>query len=492
MDRRQAVRHWVLVPAFAGSNPAGPASLIELPIRAFFGMMEVMERLKFNTENDGAMDALERPDVQEVWEQVAPRLDEATEKALKYEQTKVIRPENVRDYGVDRTEENLEMLERTENLQLAELYKKVLEENPELCVVKLADQEMDGNAFFSGVMRDTTTGQVMPVVGYNLSNPETYRLSSRETWMPRAEEGDKRLGLKFITKELALGMGADWKRCARNRKLMTAMMFLHEMGHAKEYIDDYLTPEYLRREGAMRGERMAASVATAADMVAARRRESLKSAKRPLEPRVAEEMAYREMPDEKFADEFALEYLTRHYDEFFVEGTEAGAKEKAAEVARDWAVGEERVRTVLGQERKIDADFAYLLGVTWGSRVKIEPVREPEPEPSPYDVHEGDYGLYGYEESKRFDAEGRYVRPKHAKPERYVGRHQKVGGEGVLMATPQEGGAIYLREGERAVRVCRNASGFRYVSRRGEDGRLVTQVYFDDEEGQKYEIRRGE
>ena len=25
MDRRQVVRHWVLVPAFAGSNPAGPA-----------------------------------------------------------------------------------------------------------------------------------------------------------------------------------------------------------------------------------------------------------------------------------------------------------------------------------------------------------------------------------------------------------------------------------------------------------------------------------
>ena len=25
LDRRQAVRHWVLVPAFAGSNPAGPA-----------------------------------------------------------------------------------------------------------------------------------------------------------------------------------------------------------------------------------------------------------------------------------------------------------------------------------------------------------------------------------------------------------------------------------------------------------------------------------
>ena len=28
MDRRQVVRHWVLVPAFAGSNPAGPAKKI--------------------------------------------------------------------------------------------------------------------------------------------------------------------------------------------------------------------------------------------------------------------------------------------------------------------------------------------------------------------------------------------------------------------------------------------------------------------------------
>ena len=27
LDRRQAVRHWVLVPAFAGSNPAGPATM---------------------------------------------------------------------------------------------------------------------------------------------------------------------------------------------------------------------------------------------------------------------------------------------------------------------------------------------------------------------------------------------------------------------------------------------------------------------------------
>ena len=30
LDRRQAVRHWVLVPAFAGSNPAGPAIQVKI------------------------------------------------------------------------------------------------------------------------------------------------------------------------------------------------------------------------------------------------------------------------------------------------------------------------------------------------------------------------------------------------------------------------------------------------------------------------------
>ena len=39
LDRRQAVRHWVLVPAFAGSNPAGPA--IE-NIRAFARVFSIV------------------------------------------------------------------------------------------------------------------------------------------------------------------------------------------------------------------------------------------------------------------------------------------------------------------------------------------------------------------------------------------------------------------------------------------------------------------
>ena len=36
LDRRQAVRHWVLVPAFAGSNPAGPATHKKKAFRSYF------------------------------------------------------------------------------------------------------------------------------------------------------------------------------------------------------------------------------------------------------------------------------------------------------------------------------------------------------------------------------------------------------------------------------------------------------------------------
>ena len=36
MGRRQVVRHWVLVPAFAGSNPADPAKEIAQPTVVLF------------------------------------------------------------------------------------------------------------------------------------------------------------------------------------------------------------------------------------------------------------------------------------------------------------------------------------------------------------------------------------------------------------------------------------------------------------------------
>ena len=46
LDRRQAVRHWVLVPAFAGSNPAGPAKHKKKTFRSYFYAFVCADRMR--------------------------------------------------------------------------------------------------------------------------------------------------------------------------------------------------------------------------------------------------------------------------------------------------------------------------------------------------------------------------------------------------------------------------------------------------------------
>lgn len=46
LDRRQAVRHWVLVPAFAGSNPAGPAKHKKKTFRSYFYAFVCADRIR--------------------------------------------------------------------------------------------------------------------------------------------------------------------------------------------------------------------------------------------------------------------------------------------------------------------------------------------------------------------------------------------------------------------------------------------------------------
>ena len=46
MDRRQVVRHWVLVPAFAGSNPAGLATRKKKPARVCFVLVIISGRIR--------------------------------------------------------------------------------------------------------------------------------------------------------------------------------------------------------------------------------------------------------------------------------------------------------------------------------------------------------------------------------------------------------------------------------------------------------------
>lgn len=453
-----------------------------------------MNELKFNFGGGRPIDEADREDVREVWNQADLRASDPyrPQRYQRYDfQPEQIGPENMREYGEDRTEENLRMLEVTGNERMAELYKNLLEENPQLCVVKLVNEEFDGNAAFNWIAKDKVTGQVIPVLRFDFSHPETYRLKTTEAWMPRRD--DKKAGIRFTMKRLALKMGADWRRCARNTRLASEAAFLHEMGHAHDFIDNFLTPEYMEREGMSPGARMAESVGAAAQKVTERRRQGVLSMG-VRASKVEGEMAYRDMPDEKYADDFSYDYLLDHHDDYFEEESDAPREKPTREWLREKLGGkgasEEKVRVAFGREIPMDADFAYIMGLTEGSGIRVEPVLKPEKEETPFDLKDGDYGLYGYEEAKRYDEDGNYI-PKHGRPANYLGMHGKRAEEGIIMTTLREGGPVYLREGENPVSVCGNASWFRYVpSRDAETGRVTTQVYFNDESGMLYKVNR--
>ena len=460
-----------------------------------------MESLKYYPGEDGAIDAMDRKDIQAVW-----RGEELKRDAFDVQPGEryvdlggkegEIRPENVRDYGEDRTEENLEMLEGIGSTQLVDLYKKVLEDHPQLCVVRLVDEKEEGETSFSQTTKDTTNGQVVPVVRFNFSNPESYSLSLADTLSSKEDDSDARTDLKYTMKMLAVRTGADWQKCARSKKLAAGLVFLQQMGHAQDFIDEYLVPEYMAREGMPSRERMASSVAVASGKLEEAKSDEAETCAKLQEPMNPEYRVRHDMPREKHADEFALGYMMEHYDDFFivdkkpVDTKEAvGVKVKGS--LEKYAYGEDRVHVQFGSEVPIDEDFAYILGLSRGNRLKVEPVWVPEKEPSQYDMKEGDYGIYGYEASKRFDEDGHYIAAKHAKDPKYIGEHAKISSEGVASTTLREGAPLYIREdpNEAPRMICDKTVGVRFIpSRDSESGEITTEVLFNNTSDQTFSV----
>ena len=403
------------------------------------------------------------------------------------------RPAFLKEYGEDRTEENLRMLEIVSNPQMVELYKKVLEENPQLCVVKLVNEDLKSNSFFSWASRDKVTGQILPTIRFNFAHPETYSFNVAETWGSIPDEKVERQGARFSMKRLALKMGADWRKCVRNKKLAASALFLHEMGHAHDFIDNYLAPAYMEETGLPERMRMSDSMIRAVSRASNRLGQDIALYRTRQSSPIEKHIAYREMSSEKVADDFAVDYLLEHHDEYFEEEGATSElkslKERAFEVVKG-SPWDEKVKVAFGKEIPMDKDFAHIMGLTVGNEIRVEPVLKPVPGAGQYDMHEGDYGIYGYEAAKRFDEDGNYM-PRHSHPASYVGKHETPVVEGKLMATLEDRGSIYLRTRENATRVCNNASCFRYVpSRDPETGEVTTQVYFNDESSLLYKVDR--
>ena len=458
-----------------------------------------MEKFNYGVNDDGSVDA-DGPR-STIWRDVEVRSEDGAVEVSggrRYVAERVITPENVRDYGLDRSKENLEMLEESGNSQMVGLYKKLIDEKPELRAVKLINEDIKVGAMFSASMRDTTTGQLMPAVNFNFSHPETYRLKLTEAWSSVGERGEeKNYEVKFLSKILAVGAGADWRRCARNKKLMSSLVFLHEMGHAEDFINNYLASELDRQDGMPLNTKMAESLKAAEEQAALTKSNDPANYIPAGTPAKVAVRRYRGIGEEKYADQFAFDYIARHEDEFFVDnGTLAGEEKtvgaRVKGALKDFAFGEDRVPLEFGREMPMDEDFAYIMGLTYGNNLRVEPVYKAEPTPSPYALKDGDYGLYDYEQSKKYNEQGEYIAAKHVKRDDYIGKHEILNVEGIAMAELREGGPIYLREKNgNPVTVCGNASGYRYVSERHpRTGRITTQVFFNDETGRKFRVER--
>ncbi len=370
-------------------------------------------------------------------------------------------PENTRDYIKDRFSENLEMLEKLGDTHTTQLYESLMEEYPQLRIIKLYDEDIDDNAYFSHASPSGKNGNYLPRIAFNFSHKETYIVEKTQELERRLPSSDDRLGRKYSAKRLAFTIGADWKKCIKNKNLIADEILLHEFGHAYDFIENFLKPQYESLDGDSRGaealyrtskidranrrEYELQSPDGSYDFLHRHSREWRKSERRLRamgienydEYLYARNQYYRDQPDEAYADNFAYNYIMRHYDDYFTSDPRQYKKV---------CVGEQR-------EMKLDRDFVHILGLKQGLGVEID----------------------------RLDDERKSV--KHA--------------SGFLAFNMYVGKSVYLYEngdpqnpGEKW-RICRGISEMTLKPARDKDtGKINHYVFFKDEDGVEYHISR--
>lgn len=412
------------------------------------------ERLPSNEQKDDIQSlSSESPD----WSIVANLAHESGDESIKY--FGHYNSENTREYIQDRFHENLEMFEQLGDAHMAELYKSLMDEHPSLRIVELRDEDIDDNANFGHA--SPSGSSYVPKIAVNFSHKETYIINKTRELERQLPYGDDRLGSKYFIKRLAFIVGADWKKCAKNLNLMADATFLHEFGHAHDFIENFLKPQYESISGDSRG---AEALYKASRIDRANRREyelqspdgsfqylhrhskEWKKSERRLramgienydEYLYARHQYYRDQPDEAYADKFAYDFILRHYDDYFTSDPRQYNKVY---------VNNER-------EMKLDRDFVHILGLKQGLGVEID----------------------------RLDDERNSI--KHA--------------SGFLAFNMYVGKSVYLYEngdpknpGEKW-RICKGISEMTLKPvRDAETGKINHYVFFKDEDGAEYHISR--
>ena len=289
-----------------------------------------------------------------------------------------ITSERIRHYIDDRRQENYDTIKQTGKGFLANVYKNLVQEYPELYNVKVFDQDIKSNAYFDPAT-ELVNDQFIPSVNFNFSHTETYLRPDN------FKEGDN-FGLEYVIKTIALKTGAQPNEIMQNERLVGSFIMLHEFGHALDFRNNYLDTELAKLNGSGKGIR---ALPVALQKKSEDRLKDLMT--RPIPGQVSADnylekvapfanrlialginphdraevissskKSYREMHSEAFADNFATNYIMRHYDDFF-------------EDANSNTNSPDKVKTHIGDLMRINSNLD-ILGLSSGKAVKLTKV----------------------------------------------------------------------------------------------------------------------
>jgi hypothetical protein len=282
---------------------------------------------------------------------------------------------DVKNYATDKSRDNLILLQ-SKDRHLAKVYQDILgegERRRHLSCVKIVDDNIKNNAHFNSIGADSH--HATPEVHFNLQNIETYTEPA----------------LEFVLEQIAIKVGAKTEDVLNNKKLVSTFIFLHEFGHADDYIHNSLRssaekPGLARHQiinDAVRNDRKSRlrdmmtlpvpgniKITSQAEFNKFIPRMKSMGINNMREYQYAKQRAYREMPSEKYADDFATKYILDHYDDYFLKPGEVNNKSS-------------RIKT--GELVEMGDNFAEHLGLKEGKYLSLEKIWPTNPDQSvPY------------------------------------------------------------------------------------------------------------
>jgi len=239
----------------------------------------------------------------------------------------LINYENTKEYWKDHLQENITLLQK-ESEDLLSVYKNIVIKDKQLRGIKITNNDNVSNASFCfGSLED---GQLKPIIAFNFSNQEKYT----------------DLNLEFSLRQIAIQLGSKYEDIKDNEKLVKTFIFLHEFGHARDFIDNYLKTsekkdnktivEVLRSAGIEYRKRRIRDLMTLPlpQHIKFNNDEDRRKYRKRLETYgikpdenghislekvdIVQSNAYRGMSSESIADSFAVNYIMNNRDDFFL------------------------------------------------------------------------------------------------------------------------------------------------------------------------------